>query len=188
MKQPFEQALVEQCAPTLAGMKPANLFRIQGPSLDALREKTDYWDSMLRPLGMRVQTLKQCAKTTASIVYVYRQEWVKRILSNSDTQDFLSQIGYSLTDLSGTLEQLSYRLCLDRDYPHEIGVFLGYPLEDVVGFINNQGRNFTCCGYWKVYGDPVCAQQCFARYRSCTEQYKAQFQAGTPILRMVVAS
>lgn len=188
MNQTFEQALIEQCAPTLAGMKPANLFRIQGASLDALCKMADHWNRLLSPLGMRVQTLKQCPKTTASIIYVYREEWVRRILTDSDTQHFLSDTGYTLTDLNGMLEQLAYRLCLDQDYPHEIGVFLGYPLEDVVGFIENQGRNFNYCGYWKVYGDPVCAQQCFARYRSCTELYKELYQAGTPILRMVVAS
>lgn len=188
MKQTFEQALVEQCAPTLAGMKPANLFRIQGASLDELYQKAAHWNELLSPLGMKVQTLKQCPKTTASIVYVYREEWVHRLLSDPCTQQFLSDIGYTLTNPSGMLEQLSHRLCLDQDYPHEIGVFLGYPLEDVIGFIENQGRNFTFCGYWKVYGDPVCAQQCFARYRSCTEEYKELYRAGTPILRMVVAS
>lgn len=188
MKQTFEQALIEQCAPTLAGMKPANLFRIQGSSLDELQKKAAHWNQLLHPLGMRVQTLKQCPKTTASIIYVYREQWVRRLLSDSETRQFLSDTGYTLTDLSGMLDQLSYRLCLDQDYPHEIGIFLGYPLEDVVGFIENQGRNFTCCGYWKVYGDPTRAQQSFARYRSCTERYKELYQAGTPILRMVVAS
>lgn len=188
MKQTFEQALVEQCAPTLAGMKPASLFRIQGPSLALLSEKAEHWNELLSPLGMRVQTLRQCAKTTASIVYVYREGWVSRLLADADTQKFLTKIGYTPTSLPGMLEQLSHRLCLDRDYPHEIGVFLGYPLEDVIGFIENQGRNFTCCGYWKVYGDPTCAQQCFARYRSCTERYKELYQTGTPILHMIVAS
>lgn len=188
MKQPFEQALIEQCAPTLAGLKPASLFRIQGPSLAWLVEKANAWDQLLSPLGMRVQTLRQCVKTTASIVYVYREEWVCRLLTDPDTRQFLADTGYTLTSLPGLLAQLSQRLCLDQDYPHEIGVFLGYPLEDVVGFIENQGRNFTCCGYWKVYGDPTGAQQCFARYRRCTERYKELYQHGTPILRMVVAS
>ena len=52
-------------------------------------------------------------------------------------------------DCDGMLRQLSRRLCCEADFPHEIGVFLGYPLTDVVGFIENQGRNFTCCGCWK---------------------------------------
>ena len=46
------------------------------------------------------------------------------------------------------------------DFPHEIGVFLGYPLEDVVGFIRHRGKCFTCCGCWKSYG-------CLL-YTSCT--------------------
>ena len=49
--------------------------------------------------------------------------------------------------VDGFLRQLSNRLCLEHDFPHEIGIFLGYPLEDVVGFIENQGKNYTCSGY-----------------------------------------
>ncbi len=188
MKQTFEQALIEQCAPTLAGIKPANLFRVTGPTLAYLQERADHWDHLLSPLGMRVQTLKQCGKTTASIVYVYRVAWVTRLLSESNTRAFLVRNGYTQTALAGMLEQLSLRLCLEQEYPHEIGIFLGYPLNDVVGFIENHGRNFTCCGYWKVYGDPAHAKQCFARFRSCTEYYKQRYQTGTPILQMVVAS
>ncbi len=73
------------------------------------------------------------------------------------------------------LRQLSRRLCCEADFPHEIGVFLGYPLYDVVGFIENQGRNFTCCGCWKAYGDPDAAQQHFAQLNKCTAVYLRLF-------------
>ena len=35
-------------------------------------------------------------------------------------------------------------------FPHELGLLLGYPVEDVLGFIRNEGRNYLYCGYWKV--------------------------------------
>ena len=68
-----------------------------------------------------------------------------------------------------------------------IGVFLGYPLEDVVGFVANKGKNYTFCGYWKCYGDPAAAQKTFERFRKCTEVYLRCFQSGTPITRLAVA-
>ena len=37
-------------------------------------------------------------------------------------------------------------------FPHEMGLLLGYPVEDVEGFIKNKGNNYLYCGYWKVYG------------------------------------
>lgn len=48
----YEKALVEQCAPTLAGIKPASLFRIRGDSLSSLQESIFQWDKKLRPLGI----------------------------------------------------------------------------------------------------------------------------------------
>ena len=57
---------------------------------------------------------------------------------------FLESCGYESGDTDFLLKQLSGRLCLEQDYPHEIGLFLGYPLADVVGFIENRGWNYTC--------------------------------------------
>ena len=32
-------------------------------------------------------------------------------------------------------------------FPHEIGLLLGYPVEDVLGFIRHQGKNYLYTGY-----------------------------------------
>lgn len=48
-----------------------------------------------------------------------------------------------------------------KDFPHEIGLFLGYPLEDVQGFIENRAEGYKCVGCWKVYGDEEYAKQEF---------------------------
>ena len=76
----------------------------------------------------------------------------------------------------------------EGDFPHEIGVFLGYPLADVIGFIQNRGKNFTACGYWKVYTDPTAAQAEFARYKKCERIYARCYYNGTPIRRLTVAA
>lgn len=36
-------------------------------------------------------------------------------------------------------------------FPHEIGLFLSYPPEDVRGFIEHKGHESKCEGCWKVY-------------------------------------
>ena len=87
-----------------------------------------------------------------------------------------------------TLRQLSRRLCCSAEFPHEIGIFLGYPLHDVVGFIENRGQNFTCCGCWKSYGDPDAAQKHFDQLSKCTAVYLRLFHSGTPILKLAVAA
>ena len=52
------------------------------------------------------------------------------------------------------------RLGQAAEFPHEIGLFLGYPPEDVQGFLEN--RLCKCVGCWKVYGDEQAAQNGFA--------------------------
>lgn len=185
MERTFEAALVEQCAPTLAGLKPASLFRWgQGE----FRETVAHWAKALAPFGIGLRVLKTCPRTGDGLIYLYRAAWLRQVLTVPEHQAFLEAAGYRLDQgCAGLLEQLSQRLCLERQFPHEIGVFLGYPLEDVVGFIENQGRHYTYCGYWKAYGDPAEAQCRFDRYRRCTELCKARFLAGTPVTALVAA-
>ena len=53
------------------------------------------------------------------------------------------------------LKRLSDRIMMycggNVEFPHEIGAFLEYPVEDVRGFLENKGENFLYSGYWKVY-------------------------------------
>ena len=42
-------------------------------------------------------------------------------------------------------------MCGEPGFPHEMGVLLGYPVEDVRGFMEQNGQNALYQGYWKVY-------------------------------------
>ena len=186
----FEAALVEQCAPTLAGLKPANLFLYQ-PSGDreAVYDAAANWTRELAPYGVTVCILKECRSQPSFLIYVYRKAWLGRILSERMTLSFLRMWGYRTSGgCDELLRQLSERLCLEQEFPHEIGIFLGYPLFDVVSFIENDGRNYAFCGYWKAYFDPASAQKRSDQYRKCTSIYKQMFKNGTPILRLIVAA
>lgn len=75
-------------------------------------------------------------------------------LARPDVQRCFAKFGYSkLTTLGEYLMRLSKRLNENGDFPHEIGLFLGYPVKDVEGFIENKGENFLLCGCWKVYSN-----------------------------------
>ena len=188
MERSFEAVLVEQCATTLAGMKPASLFRYQGTEKRQPREAAAHWARELEPYGIILRVLKCCPQTGACLIYLYRAGWLQAILEEPATRAFLTRQGYQTDqDCRDLLRQLSGRLCLEKEFPHEIGVFLGYPLEDVVGFIRNQGQGFTCCGCWKVYGDPEAARQRFAGYRRCTDSWREQLRQGVAITRMLTA-
>ena len=187
MESCIERALAAQCAPTLAGLKPGSLFRIGGDPA-AMRQTVDLWDQRLSPRGIRVRILKECPAAQACMIYVYRSGWVDQLMEQPAIRAFFHKMGYQPGNTSSLLAQLSRRFCLEQEYPHEIGIFLGYPLEDVLGFMEHRGRNFTCCGLWKCYGDPSTAQARFARYRACTSAYKRMYERGVPVMALVVAA
>ncbi len=182
----FEAVLVRQCAPTLAGMKPGSIFCFNHSPLEVSRQKVCQWNKQLAPFGLTVQILLERPGSSSVIVFVYRHDRLEQMLSDDAYQSFLAQAGYERTNLDDLLEQLAQRLRTQPEFPHEIGVFLGYPLRDVIGFIENHGRNFTCYGFWKSYGDPAEMQVCFACYRRCIQTYVAMFEQGIPIERLAV--
>lgn len=184
----FEGLLVEQCAPTLAGLKPANLFCFCGTDFDTARAQVESWDKKLRPFGVRLLVWKERSGRSAGVVYAYRPTYLRHVLECGENRAFLAREGYTGETVEELLAQLADRFAANEEFPHEIGVFLGYPLEDVVGFIENRGHNFTCCGYWKSYGDPVAARMRFARYRACTSAYKELFGRGISIIQLVAAA
>ena len=54
------------------------------------------------------------------------------------SESFCCTYGYDTSNLEACLERLKERIAQCEEFPHEIGMFLGYPLEDVRGFIEKQ--------------------------------------------------
>ncbi|MFR5420625.1 MAG: DUF3793 family protein [Oscillospiraceae bacterium] len=73
-----------------------------------------------------------------------------------------------------------------RRIPHEIGLFLSYPPEDVKGFIEHHAADFKYAGLWKVYGDEQRARDLFVKYQRCTEIYCQRLHAGSSIAQLAV--
>ena len=188
MDRTFEEMLVRQCAPTLAVLKPGSLFCITAEDLENVRKKVRFWDQRLEVLGLSVRILLERREAGSALVYVYRGSQLEQSLGATDRRGFLVGMGYRGSGTEQMLDQLVERLSAQSDFPHEIGVFLGYPLRDVVGFIENRGQNFTCCGFWKSYSDPNTIQRCFACYRQCVNIYVRMYERGIPIEKMVIAA
>ena len=189
MEKSFETVLVEQCAPTLAKIKLANLFLYQSADRESDNRNVARWAKELAPYDIAVCILKECECKSSYLIYAFRKAELARTLSNRMTNSFLQTLGYDTSlGCDALLRQLSGRLCLERDFPHEIGIFLGYPLFDVISFMEHKGRNYAFCGYWKAYFDPAKAQKRTNQYQKCTSIYRQMFENGTPILRLVVVA
>ena len=180
-----EDLLIRHCSPTLAGIKTGNLFSCACPSRKDLTRDLCRLNKKLVPRGIRILPLR--VRKGRAFIYAYRPNALESDLTDHRARALLLKYGYVPENPNGCVVHLIHRLRSEGEFPHEIGVFLGYPLEDVVGFIRNRGRNYTCCGYWKAYGDPEAAQKRFDQYRRCTAACCEQFRKCTAITQLIAA-
>jgi hypothetical protein len=66
-------------------------------------------------------------------------------------------------------------------------LFLGYPPEDVYGYIKNKGKSPKCTGHWQVYGDEKVALAKFKSFKQCTRIFCQMAALGFSIEELAVA-
>ena len=180
-----EDYLILHCAPTLAGIKTANLFTCPCGDRTELLDSVRQINKKLHSKGLRVLPLRFSERK--ALIYTYRPRKLSADLSDSAAAEILQQKGYDTVCCDKCIAQLAQRLRQQMDFPHEIGLFLGYPPEDVCGFMENNACNCKCVGCWKVYGDEESAKKKFAQYEKCTRVYCEQWAKGKDIERLTVA-
>ena len=120
MERNFETVMIEQCAPVLASLKPAGLFRYETRDCADLARRVKNWNVQLEPKGLRVRVLKGCVRNHRYLVYVYRESRLSAVLADEKVQSFLQQEGYRLPeagkplDVGNMLTQLSPWLSAGR--------------------------------------------------------------------------
>ena len=202
----LERYLIDCCAPTLASLKSGSLFCTKCPADACIEGAIEKWNSDLSDLGVHMCILRRTE--SSALIYVYRKTSLARTLKDPDVREFLSSYGYEACtccegcksadcSISDCLAHLTSRISAacdseagdgDMRFPHEIGVFLGYPLQDVKGFIDNNGRNSKYTGLWKVYGDTEASIRTFAKYKHCSRVYSDLWKSGKrSILQLTVA-
>ena len=181
----LEKELVLQCAPTLAAIKTGNLFTVAYVDIYTLKLDISRWNSLFQNKGVKIFILK--TTNVNALIYVYRESSLKNDMSKTAICEYLINCGYKSKNIDDILEDLKSRFRNNDNFPHEIGLFLSYPIEDVIGFICNQGENCYYCGYWKVYGDKEKCIKKFHEYDKCREVYLKHWANGESILQLTVA-
>lgn len=180
-----DELMIRHCSPTLAGLKTANLFTCPCETTDELRESVRTWNRRLQNKGLRVMPLRY--EKQRALIYLYRPAKLLNDLKDQTAVRLLQERGYTRKTPEHCLAQLIKRMSGQEEFPHEIGLFLGYPPEDVCGFIENRADGCKCVGFWKVYGDAAAAEKTFAKYKKCTAVYTAQYSDGKPLEKLAVA-
>lgn len=170
-----EYTLGFHCGITFAGLKAASLFWVRRDQKAALRHFARcFAERDFRFLIMRERGDK-------ALLYVFHFPSLRAILENGENRSFLHGCGYAYSDAEDALRELRRRLSACGQFPHEIGIFLGYPLEDVIGFMRDPCGGVCLSGYWKVYADPQGKAKIFERYRRCSRCICRKLTEGTPL-------
>ena len=102
-----------------------------------------------------------------------------------DVSQLAQEYGYKKDPAEKMLERLSQRVKdfseKGMGFPHEIGMFLGYPVADIRGFIENEGRKYLMIGYWKVYSNLSQARMIFKEYDRAKECAVQEYLTGKSI-------
>lgn len=165
------------CTPTLAGIKCANLLSLCRKKYSDIEGALEHLNKHFNPKGIYIKRL--CLCQTRALIFVYQKAMLEETIYQQEHFLMLQQEGYPLDEgLTAVIEHLAMRLQIGSDFPHEIGIFLGYPLVDVIGFRENHGKNYKISGYWKVYGDEKHAKKLFEIYTRCRDNVCRRIDQG----------
>ena len=176
--------LVEHCAPTFAGLKTGNLFRIAYADLEVFREELRELNGILKKKGLRAVPVRMTAEF--ALVYLYRPDFLKRDLGCEEAARLLTSLGYEPQSVNRSVAFLARMMREKEVFPHEVGLFLGYPPEDVLGFMKSSREGVKCVGCWKVYGDEARARAAFWRFQRCREVFEENVQRGRKLEALIV--
>ncbi|MDR0381148.1 MAG: DUF3793 family protein [Oscillospiraceae bacterium] len=167
----LERALARHGGPVLLGRKPAAMFPLPVSVAGGAHP------ARLCDGALSLDVL--CRRAGRELILIYRPPLLEKTLATPDTRAALVGLGYPPHGgAAALLACLKRRFQTAEHFPHEVGFFLGYPTEDVIGFIEHKGRGCKLSGPWKVYGDVTRAQALFSEYERCRAHLLAHMASG----------
>lgn len=167
--------LLVKTAPVIHGVKPSVLLRLNNcPELKYVGQYQTFClrqPEILRQLKLECRIMKR-DEINIQIMF-YHPRLLREHLGNPMHRDFLERHGYRRCgDPEACLLELQRRF-EHGSFPHEIGVFLGYPLKDVAGYMANRSDYAEIPrGLWRVFGNAEESARVMNSYRSAEESMR----------------
>lgn len=179
----FDRLLADHCASTLVGVKAACLVSCRRLSPAEVEASVEACNAAWNASGLLFRVYRN--RAGCPLLFVYRPALLWQRLRCEGAAPILAGAGYPPgLGLKGCLDRLGERLAREEEFPHEIGLFLDYPPDDVAGYLLHAGRDCKACGYWKVYSDVDRAHRLFQLYDACREVLGAELDRGVPLLAL----
>lgn len=180
-KEQFEKMLCTYCGPALAGIKPANMICIKKEKLPLFQTLLLDYNNTMNRHDIYFFVINETE--TCYLLLVYRMKKLYEHLNNGQVKSQLMAEGYTDTEnIESLIHELRERFAKSHSLPDEIGLFLGYPMEDIKGFKEHKGKNSLISKYWKVYSNVNETQKMFDRYDKCKAALCSRLSQGMSLI------
>lgn len=169
----LETQIIFQCAPLLCGLKASNLLIVS---------KENVTDVMNLFHHTYLQIVQLAASDQKATFLIFNQIRLQNHLNLPEVSHLLRKMGYNDLSLSSLIDSVGFLyqeyVAGTGEFPHELGLLLEYPPEDVKAYMIHQGKNALVSGYWKVYHNPEEKKVLFQKFESAKETLLTVFSEG----------
>ncbi len=184
-----DYVLASCCMPVLLRKKPSSIVTLRKALLE--EETTFYVEfyNKLKAAGAEYTVLAEDERCV--FLFIFQRELIRAFYCGHKNHEPLDgyQCGGDEFCVERFLQTLKKRFTDYKsgstDFPHEIGIFLGYPVGDVENYIAHNGKNYLVCGYWKVYDNLDKAVQKFRLYDEYKHKALEMFKSGKELNEIV---
>lgn len=148
-----------QLAPVIMGVKPAITLNIENKR-HTIFSKVKILQ-VIETLGLKGMILRDTPN--GHIILAYRICWLEKLLQDKQIVEILEHMGYPIHSVYTALSYLRKRYD-DCKCPPELGIFLGFPIADVMDYMCDTKKKCLLCGYWQVYNNVEKAKRTFRQY------------------------
>lgn len=162
--------LAYETAEILAGAKPANLINLIDRPHHCGRNFYRLWQECGKEILTRSGLVGRVLvnRGDSLLLLVYEPQLLAALLAKPAVTAMLQRAGYAqAAETAAVLSELQERCRQGEGFPHEIGIFLGYPLKDVAAFLGWVALPFTVQGPWKIYGQAEKSLDLAATHQRC---------------------
>ncbi|SFA95028.1 DUF3793 family protein [Clostridium frigidicarnis] len=161
-KEYFENFMLYNLSLVTSKIKPSATVNLTKENRNLYKLWLVYGENFLNNEDLDYVLLRKSENSI--VVLIYNRQVLSTYLNKIDNLMFLEKIGYNTNcSLEQALNKLQERYNI-YNCPHELGVFLGYPLDDVIDFMECSNKKCIMCGYWKVYNNQERATETFKLY------------------------
>ncbi len=177
MSDNLARMLCMHSSPAICGIKASNLVSFDTNEMNHVEEEIEELNNLYsKKICFKILQHKD----NRILVLIYKNQVMDKTLNNFKNKEFLKSLNYDINSTDSMIETLRNRINVSKEFPHEIGVFLGYDLEDTIEFLKGN-KKCIYVGYWKVYSNVEEKKAIFDKYNMCKDRLLKLIDKGYPL-------